>query len=218
VEISGAENIPQEGPLLITSNHPGAYDFLVIAASIPRNDLKVVSSAIPFVENLPNTGQQIIFTSMDVHARMMVVRSIIRYLKEGCALLIFPSGRVDPDPDIMPGAIEAISSWSPSIELIMRKVPQAKVLITVVKGVLSPLFIKHPIARLRKEIRDQQRLAEFLQVIQQMLIPRRLLLSPKVYFDVPITETELQPDGNSIGIMQSILNRAQALTRLSMRQ
>src|SRR5512136_2684173 len=43
-EARNVENIPLEGPLLITSNHPGTIDSLVISASIPRPDLKIVAT------------------------------------------------------------------------------------------------------------------------------------------------------------------------------
>lgn len=36
------EAIPWQGPLLIASNHPGAYDLLILAVSLGREDLKVI--------------------------------------------------------------------------------------------------------------------------------------------------------------------------------
>lgn len=46
IDIIGAENLPAEGPLLIAANHPAAYDFFLIAASLPRDDMKLVASNI----------------------------------------------------------------------------------------------------------------------------------------------------------------------------
>jgi len=97
-EAQNVERIPQDGPLLITSNHPGTIDSLVIAASIPRPDLKIVATGIPFIEGLRNAADHLIYTPRKgVHERMMVVRSAIHHLKDGGAVLIFPSGRIDPD-------------------------------------------------------------------------------------------------------------------------
>lgn len=149
-EAFGVENIPEEGPLLITSNHPGAYDSLVIAANLPRNDLKIIVGNIPFLENLPYVKMHMIFAKIDIHVRMAVIRSAIRHLQNSGALLVFPGGTIDPDPDFMPGASEQLGRWSRSIEIMVRKVPKTKMLITIVSGVLSAACIRNPLTRLRK--------------------------------------------------------------------
>jgi len=46
VKVTGVERIPQHGPLLVASNHPGAYDSVAILANLPRPDLKVVVSDV----------------------------------------------------------------------------------------------------------------------------------------------------------------------------
>jgi hypothetical protein len=46
------EQIPSAGPLLITSNHPGTVDTLAISANICRDDIKIIATGIPFVNNL----------------------------------------------------------------------------------------------------------------------------------------------------------------------
>jgi len=136
-EANNVEGVPREGPLLITSNHPGTCDSIVIAASIPRPDEKIVATGVPFVQGLRNAANHLIYTTLDVHERMMVVRSVIRHLREGGAVLIFPSGRIDPDPELSPDASNDLGKWSPSVEVMLRHVPQTRVLLTVVSGVLS---------------------------------------------------------------------------------
>jgi hypothetical protein len=127
-QASNVENVPREGPLLITSNHPGTCDSLVIAANIPRPDLKIVATGIPFIQNLRNAADHLIYCTLDVHERMMVIRSAIRHLKDGGAVLIFPTGRIDPDPALSSDALDDLGKWSPSIELILRHVPDTHVL------------------------------------------------------------------------------------------
>jgi hypothetical protein len=61
VEVHGGNNIPKKGPLLVVSNHPGTYDAVVIAANLPRDDVKIVSSGIPFIQKMRNADR--------VHAR-----------------------------------------------------------------------------------------------------------------------------------------------------
>src|SRR4030042_574195 len=114
-DVQNVENIPLEGPLLITSNHPGTCDSLVIAASIPRPDLKIVATGVPFMQGLKNAANNLIYTPRDVHERMLVVRSVIRHLKDGGAVLIFPTGRIDPDPALSPEAANDLGKWSPRL-------------------------------------------------------------------------------------------------------
>lgn len=121
VEVSGAGSIPADGPLLILSNHPGAFDELVIASNMPRNDLSIVADAFTFLKSLPATSNFLIFKENEINSRISVIRSIIRRLKEGKSLLLFPSGTVDPDPALLPGADAALQSWSRSIEIILKK-------------------------------------------------------------------------------------------------
>ncbi|PWH12008.1 MAG: hypothetical protein DDG60_15310 [Anaerolineae bacterium] len=186
VHVGGAEQVPAEGPLLVVSNHPGTIDGLAIAGYLHRPDLKIVVSGVPFIRHLRATANHLIYSSLDTVERMMVVRSAIRHLEEGGAVLLFPSGGIDPDPAVMPGALESVETWSPSLEVILRRVPSARVLITFVSGVLHPAWAHSPVTHLRRGRRNQQRVAEFFQVIQQMLFPGRLLVSPSVCFARPL--------------------------------
>jgi len=182
LQVRGAESIPAEGPLLVVSNHPGTIDGLAIASQLPRPDLKIVVAGVPFLRNLRATANYLIYSSLNVFERMNVVRSVIRHLEGGGAVLLFPSGGIDPDPAVMPGALEEVETWSPSLELILRRVPATRVLVTLVSGVLHPVWVYNPLTRLRRARRDRQRVAEFFQVIQQMLFPGSLLLRPSVWF------------------------------------
>jgi len=48
----GTQDIPAEGPLLIVSNHPGTYDALIIFSKVDRQDIRWISTEIPFLDNL----------------------------------------------------------------------------------------------------------------------------------------------------------------------
>lgn len=211
VRVHGAEQVPAEGPLLVVSNHPGTCDSLVIAAHVSRPDLKIVATGVPFVRSLPSTARYLIYTTLDPYQRMNVVRSAIRHLRDGGALLIFPSGTIDPDPAVLPGAEQALESWSPSLEIILRRVPHAQVLVTIVSGVLASVWARNPLVRLRRTERDQRRTAEFLQVIQQMLFPRSLLVHPALSFAPPVTVAELSRDLAAPGLLAPLVERAKAL-------
>jgi len=211
VEVTGVERIPAEGPLLIASNHPGTIDGFAIAANVPRPDLKIVITGIPFIQKLQPTGRHLIYATLDPHQRMATVRSIIRQLENGGALLIFPTGTVDPDPDIMPGSRDALEEWSPSLELILKKVPQTQVLVTIVSGVLHPSYLRNPFARLHEEIRERQKVAEFLQVAQQLVFPKFRSLLPRVSFGPPMSVEQMLTSGDSSAILKSVVAKAQQL-------
>jgi hypothetical protein len=190
--VTGESNIPKEGPLLLVSNHPGAYDSLAISSCIPRDDYKIVVGNIDFLKLLPNARKNLIFSYQadQTQARANVVRSSIQHLKQGGALLIFPSGQVDPDPAVQPGAIQSLRNWSRSIALMLREAPQTKLLITFVSGVLDKHFVKNPFLRLQKEESDRRRLAEFIQVIRQLVFGGRRLPHTLVSFTPTIESSK----------------------------
>jgi hypothetical protein len=186
LEVDGGESVPLKGPLLVAANHPGAADVLAIAASLPRTDLKIVVSSLPFFRGLPNSARHFIYTAHEnSHQRMEVVRSSIRHLREGGSLLIFPRGVVEPDPELLPGADESLAEWSTSLGIIARAVPQAKVVPAIVSGVIARRSLRNPVTRLRSEPRERQKLAEIIQVLQQMVLPLRPAVSARLSFGRP---------------------------------
>lgn len=191
-ETSGVETVPPEGPLLVVSNHPGTVDSLLIAATLPRDDLKIFATGFSFLKQLPATRQHLIFSSRETSDRMMALRRAIRQLQEGAALLIFPSGNIDPDPAVLPGAERHLSAWSPSVELMLKKVPDAQVLVTIVSGVLSKKWMDSPIMRIWKDQLARQNVAGTAQVIRQLVFPSRLSVTPKVSFGTPLIWDQLQ--------------------------
>ena len=187
VKTLGAEHLPQEGPLVIAANHPGAYDSLVISSHIPRDDVKIISSDIPFVKKLPDTSKHMIFSSQDSYDRMGAARSALRHLKNGGTLLVFARGTMDPDPAFMPGSEVELTRWTSSLGLFMRNVPQTKLSVSLISGVISQKFINHPATLFRRGRVNKQRLAEFFQVMYQLLVPGRIMVSPNLSFSLPVT-------------------------------
>jgi len=207
VTTHGVEHIPKEGPVLIVSNHPGAYDSVVVAASIPRRDLKLVVSDVPFTHALALCSQDFIFVSTDSTERMAALRASITHLRRGGALLIFPNGEVEPDPAIMPGAEKTIQGWSPSIEIMLHKAPDCWLQLVIASGMLLPKFVHSPLTRIRRMPYHRQKMGELLQIVQQMLFPRSLALNPRVSFALPVCAGELPADG----IMPDVIRRARRL-------
>lgn len=184
-EARGVENIPRHGPLVIASNHPAFVDSVVISAHIERPDYKVIIGNIPFFKNLPHLSQHAIFApeKSDTVGRMQVIRDSIRHLQRGGALLIFPRGGIEPDPQSMPHPDCEFSHWSRSLEIFMQRVPELQTMVTMASGVIARSAIRHPITWLRRTRPDRQRLAFIYQFVRQILSGRQIFdLTPRVTF------------------------------------
>jgi hypothetical protein len=184
-EARGIENIPASGPLVIASNHPANVDSIVISAHVNRPDYKAIVGDIPFFEHLPHISEHAIYAPdpIDVTGRMRVVRESIRHLKSGGALLIFPRGGIEPDPDFMPNPDSEFHHWSRSLEIFLKRVPGLQVLVTIASGVISPAAFHHPITWFRRHRPDKQRLAFLYQLARQFLTGRETFgLTPRVTF------------------------------------
>jgi len=196
----GCEHIPETGPLLIASNHPGSYDSLLIAASLPRDDLKIIAAGFSMLRGLPNASKHLIFVESPKGSprNFSVVRAAIRHLRSGGALLIFPGGCIEPDPTVLSGAAKALNGWSTSVELLMRKVPQTRVQISIVGGVLLPAFMRNPLITHWRGPRDALAVAGILQTTIQMLLPGRVKLRPTISFGCPKTLGQLRRENQSL--------------------
>ena len=169
VEVEGKENVPREGPLLIAANHPGLGDSLALFATIPRTDLRVVAAERPLLDALPNTSRYLLTVAEASPGRFGLVRAATRHLKDGGAVLTFPGGRIEPDPAVLPGAVEALERWSASVGLFARLVPGLTVVPAIVSGVLSPTALRNPLVFLRRKQEDREWLAATLQMMTPML-------------------------------------------------
>ena len=203
--VRGLDNVPRSGPLLVICNHPGSYDMPILSTVMGRDDLKIIASDISIVRLLPSIREHFIFISRDVHKSMLTVRSAIRHLKSGGSVLIFPRGEVEPDQDVSPEALPDFERWSLSSELFLRKVPQTQVLAVFAKGVLSPRWINHPIVRSWKKPARRQKVAEVLQVAQQLAGRKKFSLTPSLSFSSLLTVDDLgslaMPEGDLLKAM-----------------
>ena len=215
VTTRGAENIPPEGPLLVVSNHVGAYDILVAPSQLNRPDLKIISSDIKYLKNLPHACEHLIFLTDKPHDRMAATRAGIRHLQGGSALLLFGTGRIDPDPALSAEAEKHLENWSPSIDLFLRMAPQAKVVLSIASGFLTSRWMNHPLTRLRRVDWEKRRIAEFGQVLQQLFFPGTIYVSPSVSFAPPITAEELGENPRQKLIEQARRLLADHLARLA---
>jgi 1-acyl-sn-glycerol-3-phosphate acyltransferase len=212
VEIRGAENIPENGPLLLMCNHPAAYDAIILAAYIRRDDLKVLGSDIEIIKKFPNIANLIIPVPYEIASRLKTVRLSIQHLKNGGALLIFPRGNVEPDPAVSPGAEDSLKGWSASLELFLRQVPQTISVVAIASGVLSEKWFKNPLIKLWKKYEQRQKVAEIFQVATQLITGKKSSSTPLVSFSRSLTIEDLGGVGAPGGsLLASLVEQAQKL-------
>jgi hypothetical protein len=209
------ENIPREGPVLFTANHAGLTETLACFSLIPRADLKAMGNDRPFVRLLPHVLDRLVPVPAAQGDRFAVVRQATRHLQAGGALFMNPAGRIEPDPACMPGAIESLKSWSPSIALFIKRVPQAQVVPTLVSGVILPSTLDHPFARVRRTQADRERAAASVQLMIHMRERGNTPLAPTVEFGVPMLAGDLAQRGDATAIVSAITDVMAGMMRKS---
>ena len=195
VSARGAGNIPPYGPLLVVANHPGGLDSVAILASVPRNDINVVISDVPFTRAFEAAGRFFVFAPPGPVGRAATLRTAIERLRAGEALLIFPHGDVEPDPELGPGGSEAIGDWSRSLEIMLRKAPGTRLVVAIASGALAPRFAQSPLVRIRRSAPRRQKLAEVLQFIRQVTRPGSVRLDIRLSFADPAEGADLIAKG-----------------------
>lgn len=210
IQTQGSEHIPLQGPAIILSNHPGAYDSMAIGSLVPRSDLKAIVSKTRLYQVLPHVHPNFFYVSQEPAENMLAIRGAVDHLRQGGILLQFGSGLIEPDPAAHVVGDDVFDKWSPSLEILFRKAPDTQVVPTIASGVLLERFLKHPLVRLRRGAMDKRRLAEFLQVIRQLVKPQSVLARPSISFGVPFTLAELVTESDDRRIMPGVIGRMKA--------
>ena len=211
VRTRGAESVPAEGPLLVVSNHVGAYDILVVPSQINRRDVSIIASASPFFMKLKHASEHMIYASDDPASRMAAVRRGIQHLQEGGTLLLFGTGLIDPDPAIFPSAEAEIGNWSPSVDLFLRQVPATQVVVSILSGIVLPRWAHSPLTWLRKVDWQKRRIAEYGQVLEQLFFPRPAEITPSMSVAAPVTLDTLRSESGEERVLPAVIARGKAL-------
>ncbi|HNQ34856.1 MAG TPA: lysophospholipid acyltransferase family protein [bacterium] len=125
LEVRGVENIPRRGGAILASNHLSLLDPPLVALRIPRR-IRFLSKTVLYRNSLLEP----IIKSLGIiplrqHSGAVGLKSVIRSLKSGHAVLIFPEGSRNPNgSELLPG--------QPGITLAVRAtgVPVVPVLIS----------------------------------------------------------------------------------------
>jgi hypothetical protein len=165
------------------------------------------------VRALENVAQRTFFVTDRSGERLAVVRQVTRYIQRGGAVLICPAGKIEPDPAVMPGAVESLQTWSDSLGLFIRIAPQAVVAPTLVSGVVYGPALHHPLTRLRRSARDRERIAATLQAYWQSTGRITRHINVRIEFGKPLSAVELnaRDAAGSAAITQEITHAVQYL-------
>lgn len=209
VRVHGREHLLAHGPMLFLSNHPGMADTISLFVAIDRPDLKIIALHRPFLESLTNTTNQLFFIDDDPAKRMHAVRQVANHLKHGGAVLTFPAGEIEPDPDVYPGARESLNTWTDSAAVFLRFARETQIVPVLVSGVIWEKTAQHWLPRLKKSRLEREKLAAALQLLA--LITRNARPNTvHVRFAKPITLAEVGST-DAGAIHQAVLKRMQAL-------
>lgn len=192
------QELPQEGPLLIVSNHPGAADVLALASALPRKDIKFVAQDRPMLRAINHISDHVIYLNSPNQMRANSIIEMIDYLHDGGAVLLFPRGIWEPDPAVMPGARAQLSSWSRSIGHFLSRVPETYLAPVFVSGVISRQAARSALVNLGKNWRKRSEIMSILSLIGQFSSLKDWLVSPNVYIGrswrADQQEPSLRPD------------------------
>ncbi len=211
VELVGKECLPQTGPVLFVSDHPGITDTLALFAALPRADLHTVAAVRPFLAALDNMSKRLIYVNEEANAHLGVVRSVTQQLRRGGSVLTFPAGKIEPDPAVLPGASTALAEWTDSIGLFARLAPQAQIVPLLVSGVFSARSLASPLTRLRRSQKDRERFAAMLQVAAPRLYPVHVTVA----VGRPLHAGELLMQSSSSGVKQAVVAEMDRLLETS---
>ena len=209
LEVAGLERVPRRGPILLVANHPGLTDAVGLIAALDRPDVRIVAADYPFLHAMRGLGPRLIFLGASGTSQLSWIRAVARDLRHGGVVLLFPAGRLEPDPSVL-GRDGALLPWSGSVALIARLASEAQIVPAAVTGVLSTRAFAQPLTRIRRTPRDRQRVATLLQLID----PRYRHVRARIAFDAPLV---VGRDGVSAALasrMRELISEPSPSTRL----
>lgn len=190
VRVHGREHVPADKPVIYLSNHPGMADTLALFAAINRPDLRIIAIQRPFLETLEHTTRHLFFIDDEPAKRVNAVRRVSAHLKDGGAVLTFPAGKIEPDPDVYDGALDSLKEWTDSAGVFLRFSRDAVIVPTLVSGVIWDASARHFLTHLKRDRFEREKLAAALQLLA-MVVQDARPTTPHVRFAKPVTLDEV---------------------------
>jgi len=168
VRVFGLDRVP-DSAFLALSNHPGMTDTLSLFAALNCSDLKVIALDRPFLMALPNMNRRLFFVEDDATSRMKLVREVSGHLRSGGAVLTFPAGEIEPDPNVYSGALDALQTWTDSVGVFIRMTPETIILPVLVRNVIWDKTANLSLLKLKKTREEREKLAAALQLLEMVV-------------------------------------------------
>lgn len=180
------ENVPRTGPTLILSNHPGNSDFMMPLVAANREDAKIIAS-IHQLKHLIHGQKYFIFSSeVDRKKKGETTRIIIEHLKAGACVVLFPHGKLEPDPRWSVGARRTLLNWSNSMKRFVEAVPDVSVVPMVSSGTAHEKALNHWFFKTYRNEMARARNAVVLQTAMTFIQPGQWKMSPHAEIGRPI--------------------------------
>jgi hypothetical protein len=188
--VVGAHHVPASGPLVIAGNHPGASDILAYLAAIPRDDLHLVGGH-PALFALKYAIKHIIYVRPKaVRQRGEVTAMVCDKLRDGQTVIIFPRGKMEPDPKWMEGSLESIDRWSRSVQHFADQVPGLQIVPAIVSGTISDDALRSPLVTHFRNHKTRQRNAMLYQLLRNAVQPHGLPVDVRLEFGPVLTKED----------------------------
>jgi 1-acyl-sn-glycerol-3-phosphate acyltransferase len=148
LEVEG--EVGRSGPLLVVTNHPGAYDALAMLAALRRDDVALVAADRAFLRAMPALGRHLVFVD-DTRSfdRLAGLRRALAWLADGRALVQFGAGAIEPDARFVTNGGDLLGAWLEGTGVLASRAAalEAAVVPAFVSGVHSRRAKRLPIVR-----------------------------------------------------------------------
>jgi len=138
-------------------------DTLALFAGIKR-PVRIIALNRPFLQSLPHTSKNLFYVSNNASERMSAVKRAASHLRNGGVVLTFPAGKIEPDPDVYPGALESLNDWTDSAGVFLRLAPGTHIVPVLVRNVLWDKAVKHPLTKLKKTREEREKTGRSLSI------------------------------------------------------
>ena len=114
--------------------------------------------------------------------------------------------------------MDEIDNWSRAINIFLQKAPDTQVQVALVSNVLAERYFRNSLTRLRKRLRDRQRIGEFLQVMSQLVSRKQFEHVPFVTFGEPFTLECINARNNIERLLPHVKNLAREMMLLHIKR
>ena len=182
LEIHGRPPIATGQPTLVVANHPGLIDAAALLSCLGGHEIRLLAADRPLLAALPALAEHLI--PINPGHRGRALRAAGRHLAGGGTLVLFPAGRIEPDPGHDGnGARASLAGWSRSAGVLARQVPGTRIAPAAIEGVIAPRARRHLWVR---AARGDPARRDWLAATCQALCPDRYRIVPGVRFAPPV--------------------------------